>query len=61
MSISSSSEDYDEVESNGDQRLSDTSVDDETRLKVEPSSEADNHKPTLLCAEKIWQFPVSSE
>ena len=59
MSFSITSGNVDEVESNIDRYLSDAAVDDESKLAAESFSK--NSKPTLLCAEKIWKFPVSSE
>ena len=59
MSFSITSGNVDEVESSVDQYLSDAAVDNESKLAAESFSK--NNKPTLLCAEKIWKFPVSSE
>ena len=62
MSVSSTSGDPEEVDSNGDRSFSDSPADDDdSGITAESPSESENSKPTLLSAEKIWQFPVSSE
>ena len=61
MSVSSNSGDSEEFDSNGDQSFSDSPVDDDCRIAAESSSESESSKPTLISAEKIWQFPVKSE
>lgn len=58
MSLSSTNSDVDDLESNCDQCLSDS----DSRPASESSLDSGEiGKPTLVCAEKIWQFPVSSE
>ena len=62
MSVSSSiSEDFDQIDSNGDQIVINSPIESPSKSLTESQAETEGSKPTLLCAEKIWHFPVSSE